>query len=130
MNDTLTKTEARPIRETQDNGTRSRYLAPRVNISETKDGYLVAAELPGVTKAGLELLIENGELTLIGRRSLEKSEGEFVYRESSPSDFRRVFTLDPAINTAKISAKLEDGVLLVELPKTERVKPHRIAVKA
>jgi HSP20 family protein len=130
MNDTLTKTEARPVRENQNGGTRETYVSPRVNILETQDGYLLEAEMPGVSKGGLEILIENNELTLVGHRTPEKIDAELTYRESSPRDFRRVFALDPAIDTAKIKAKLEEGVLTVELPKAERVKPRRITVTA
>jgi HSP20 family protein len=100
-----------------------------VNIFESKDGYVLEAELPGVTKEGLEILLEDSELTLVGRRYPETADNaELVYRESSPYDFRRVFTLDPTIETSKIAAKIEDGVLVLNLPKAERVKPRRIAV--
>jgi HSP20 family protein len=98
MNDTLTKTEARPVRENQNGGTRETYVSPRVNILETQDGYLLEAEMPGVSKGGLEILIENNELTLVGHRTAEKIDAELTYRESSPRDFRRVFALDPAIS--------------------------------
>jgi HSP20 family protein len=99
-----------------------------VDIIETKDHYVLEAELPGVTKDGLEILLENNELTLVGRRPAEKIEADLVYRESLPRDFRRVFVLDPTIDTAKIEAKLEDGVLILKLPKAEQVKPRRIQV--
>lgn len=54
--------------------------------------------------------------------------GQAVFRESSPADFRRVFELDPAIDTAKTSARMEQGVLTLTLPKSERVKPRKITV--
>jgi HSP20 family protein len=130
MNDTLTNTETPPVRESQDGDSRGRYVTPRVNVLETQDGYVLQAEMPGVTKSGLEILVENNELTLVGRRPAEKTDAELIHRESSPRDFRRVFALDPAIDTGKVSAKLEGGVLTVELPKAERVKPRRITVTA
>jgi HSP20 family protein len=130
MNDTLTNTEARPVRENQNGDNRGRYVTPRVNVLETQDGYVLQAEMPGVTKSGLEILVENNELTLVGHRPEEKTDAELIYRESSPRDFRRVFALDPAIDAGKINAKLEGGVLTVELPKAERVKPRRITVTA
>ena len=123
---TQTQTETRPVRQT--NGSERAYLSPRVDIIETKDLYVLEAEIPGVTKDGLEIQIEKNELTLIGRRPAEKIEAELVYRESLPRDFRRVFVLDPMIDTAKIEAKLEDGVLILKLPKAEQVKPRRIQV--
>jgi len=128
MNDTLTTTEARPAREARSNGDQPRYLTPRVNIYETKDGYSLEAELPGVTKSGLDILLENNELTLVGQRQTDKIAGDPVYRESSPYAFRRVFTLDPSIDTSKVEANLENGLLTLNLPKAERVKPRRITV--
>jgi len=98
------------------------------NIVETADGYLVEAEMPGVAKDGLELTVENGELAIAGRRSVTKPGGTPVYRESRDLDYRRVFELDPSIDTAQISARLENGILKVHLPKTEAVKPRRITV--
>jgi HSP20 family protein len=53
---------------------------------------------------------------------------ELVYRESSPAIYRRKFELDPAIDTTKVTAKMEQGVLLLTLPKAERVKPRKIEV--
>ena len=126
MNNTATETETRPVHQT--NGSERAYLSPRVDIIETKDAYILEAEMPGVTKDGLEILLENNELTLVGSRPAEKIEAELVYRESTPRDFRRVFVLDPTIDTAKIEAKLEGGVLILKLPKAEKVRPQRIAV--
>lgn len=126
MNNTVTKTEPRAVH--QRDGNERAYLSPRVDIIETKEAYVLEAEMPGVTKDGLEILLENNELTLVGRRSPEKMEAELVYRESTPRDFRRVFVLDPTIDTAKIEAKLEDGLLALNLPKAEQVKPRKIKV--
>ena len=84
--------------------------------------------MPGVNKASLELSIENNELTIIGRRSLPMVDGTLIHRESRPEDFRRVFELDPSIDPNKISAKMEQGILIVTLPKAEHVKPRKIAV--
>ena len=54
--------------------------------------------------------------------------GEVLFRERSAADYRRVFELDPAIDTGKISAKMEQGMLMLTLPKSERVKPRKINV--
>ena len=126
MNNTATKMETRPLRQT-DSSPRG-YLSPRVDIIEAKDAYVLEAEMPGVTRDGLEILLENNELTLVGRRQAEKIEAELVYRESTPRDYRRVFVLDPTIDTTRITAKLEDGLLTLNLPKAEQVKPRRITV--
>ena len=123
---TMTKTEQRPV--TENPNPQRGYVSPRVNITETKDGYLLEAEMPGVNKGGLEISLEGNELTLIGRRQ-ENVEGfESLYRESSNRDFHRVFALDPTIDTTKIDAKMENGVLRLHLPKAEQVKPRKIQV--
>jgi HSP20 family protein len=124
MNTTLTKNEPQ-----QQNGTnRVNYLTPLANILETKDAYVLEAEMPGVNKDGLEVTVENGELTILGHRAPAETRGREVYRESRAFDYRRTFELDPSINTAAITAKIEQGVLKLQLPKAEAVKPRKIAV--
>jgi len=103
-------------------------VSPEVNILETSDGYVLEAEMPGVSKEGLEITLEGNEMTLLGRRKIETLPGEALFRERALADYRRVFELDPAIDTAKIAAKMEQGVLTLTLPKSERVKPRKIVV--
>ena len=123
---TLTKTDNRPAKESVPE--ERRFVSPRVNIFENKEGYLLEAEMPGVSKAGVEVLLEGNELTLVGRRQTDVPNAELVYRESSPWEFRRTFVLDPSSDTSKVNASIEQGVLTVHLPKTEMVKPRKIAV--
>ena len=104
------------------------YVAPDVNIYETKDGYALEAEMPGVNKDGLEITLEGHEITIVGRRRAEIATGEPLFRERHGADFRRVFELDPAIDTTKISARMNQGVLFLMLPKSEVVKPRKITV--
>jgi len=122
----MTKTDQRPVADHQNS--QQSYVSPRVNITETKDGYLLEAEMPGVSKSGLEIALEGNELTLIGRRQEDVGNLDLLYRESNHRDYRRVFALDPTIDTAKIEAKIENGVLRLHLPKAERVKPRKIQV--
>ena len=95
---------------------------------ETKEGYVLEAEMPGVNKNGLEVLLEGNELTIVGRRDYSAPNGAPLYRESRDRDFRRSFVLDPVIDTAKISARMENGLLTLTLPKAEAVKPRKIKV--
>ena len=104
------------------------FMTPVVNIRETKDGYVLEAEMPGVNKDGLEITLENNELTIIGRRHSEAITGQALFRERPVAHFRRAFELDPAIDTARISAKMNQGMLTLALPKTEKVKPRKITV--
>ncbi|HMP83408.1 MAG TPA: Hsp20/alpha crystallin family protein [Verrucomicrobiota bacterium] len=104
------------------------FVAPVVNIFEVKDGYVLEAEMPGVNKDGLEITLEGNEITITGHRNRETPEGEAIFRERHAADYRRVFELDPAVDTARISAKVNQGVLTLTLPKSEQVKPRKIAV--
>jgi HSP20 family protein len=112
----------------QHNVSTMEYTSPTVNLSESKDAYLLEAEMPGVNKDGLEVLLEGNELTIVGHRQPENINAELLYRESKPREFRRVFVLDPSIDTKKISAQIDQGVLRLNLPKAERVKPRKIEV--
>jgi len=112
-------TAARPERE---------YASPEVNIFETKEGYVVEAEMPGVDKEGLEITLEGNDITIVGHRKSEVVTGSPLFRERALADYRRAFELDPAIDTARITAKMEQGVLSLTLPKSERVKPRKIKV--
>jgi HSP20 family protein len=102
------------------------FVAPFVDIEPTDTGYALHAEMPGVNKEGIEVTVEDGNLVITGRRPAFELPGERIHREIQNADFRRVYELDPSIDTAKISARIEQGVLTVNLPKAERLKPRRI----
>ena len=104
------------------------FVTPVASVVEDGDAYLLKVEMPGVDKEGLEISVENNELTITGRRDLAQIEGTLIHRESRTEDFRRVFELDPSIDTSKISARIDQGFLTLTLPKAEQVKPRKIAV--
>jgi len=104
------------------------YATPLVDVESNEEGYTIRAEMPGVDKSGLEITVDNGELTIVGHRRTSEVTGEPVYREIRNNDFRRVYELDPAIDTTKISARIEQGILTLTLPKTESVRPRKIMV--
>ena len=107
---------------------REQLVAPVSSLAEDGERYILQVEMPGVNKEGLEISVENNELTILGRRSLPTVEGTLIHRESRPNNFRRTFEMDPSIDTAKISAKIEHGVVTLTLPKAEQVKPRKITV--
>lgn len=125
----MTQTENRPVSETKAPQPARGYLYPPVNVVETKEGYLLEAEMPGVGKDGLEILLEDNELTIVGHRRVGVEGAQLLYRESTDRDFRRAFALDPAIDTSKITARIERGVLTLNLPKAEKLKPRKISVE-
>ena len=117
-------------RETRD-GDRAQaeqFISPPASVIEGADGYTLEVEMPGVTKDGFDISFENNELTIIGRRSLPAVEGMLIHHESRPDNFRRTFELDPSIDADKISAKVDQGLVTLTLPKAEHVKPRRVAV--
>jgi HSP20 family protein len=104
---------------------------PLVNVREEPDAFYVEAEVPGVKQDQIDVLIRHGtELTLQGERKPGCSEtGSWHYRERGEGRFQRVLTLPAPVDAGKVEARLEQGVLRLMLPKTETVKPHRIAVQ-
>jgi HSP20 family protein len=74
------------------------------------------------------LIQKRAEITLVGHRKNEVVTGSPLFRERALADYRRSFELDPAIDAAKITAKMEQGVLNLTLPKSEQVKPRKIKV--
>src|SRR6266480_4371864 len=104
------------------------FIAPAASVLEAGDGYTLEIEMPGVKKGGLEISVENNELTIIGRRSLPAVEGTLIHHESRPENFRRTFEIDPSIDADKISAKIDQGLVTLTLPKAEHVKPRKITV--
>jgi HSP20 family protein len=104
------------------------YLTPRADVKSSEQGYIIHAELPGVDKSGLEITLDQGELTILGHRQAEVPPGELIHREIRHYDFRRLYKLDPAIDSTKVTARFDQGVLTLTLPKAESVKPRQIAV--
>lgn len=96
-------------------------VAPRVDILETEHEFLVLADVPGLTPDDVDIRFEQGEMTLHGRRQ--------AGRDGTPIAYHRSFAVADTIAADKISAELKDGVLTVKLPKTEAIKPKRIAVR-
>ncbi|PYJ01859.1 MAG: heat-shock protein Hsp20 [Verrucomicrobia bacterium] len=104
------------------------FIAPPASVIEAGEGYTLELEMPGVTKDGLDISVENNELTVVGQRSLPTVQGTLIHHESRPNNFRRTFELDPSIDADKISAKIEQGLVTLTLPKAEHVKPRKISV--
>jgi len=106
------------------------YYTPRVDIYETPDEVVLLCDMPGAKPADVDVKFEKGELSLYGKVAPRPGPGEFLAEEYGIGDFYRTFALAPEIASDKIAAEYRDGVLTVHLPKQEKVKPKRIAVKA
>jgi HSP20 family protein len=105
--------------------------APRVNIAETEKAFEIKAEIPEVNKEDVKVTVHNGVLTIQGERKQEKEEkGKKFHRvERLYGSFTRSFTLPDNVDETKISALFKDGILNLQIQKTEETKPKSIEVK-
>ncbi|MEJ2023928.1 MAG: Hsp20/alpha crystallin family protein [Deltaproteobacteria bacterium] len=105
-------------------------FVPAVDIFENKESLVLIADMPGVTNDGVEIHLEDSELTIRGKVVEEQESAATVYTEYRSGDYYRSFTLSNVIDQAKIQASMKDGVLKVMLPKAEEAKPRKITVNA
>jgi HSP20 family molecular chaperone IbpA len=106
-----------------------RAYVPDVDIYETADSLWLRADMPGVNEQSIEINVANGVLSIEGRVSLEDYDNLApVYTEYNVGNYARRFTLSNEIDTSRITARMVNGVLELELPKSERAKPRRIAI--
>ncbi len=103
----------------------------RVDVAESKDSFLVVADLPGVAQENVEVTVEKNVLTISARADARVPEG-FAHRfgAESPIEWRRSFTLGDAIDREAIAATMKNGILRLTLPKASRVLPRKISVQA
>jgi HSP20 family protein len=105
--------------------------APRVDIAETDKAFEIKAEIPEVNKEDVKVTVDNGVLTIRGERKQEKEEkGKKFHRvELYYGIFTRSFTLPDNVDETKVTASFKDGMLNLQIPKTEEAKPKAIEVK-
>jgi len=99
---------------------------PSVNVKESADGFEVDMAAPGLEKKDFKIEINHGTLTISSEKKVEnetKEGQQFTRREFSYQSFSRSFTLPETVDNDKISAKYENGILKVSIPKKEEAKP-------
>lgn len=103
---------------------------PPVDILESKDSYLIRAELPGIKKENFNLEVKDGTLTLSGERKFEEAANGVEYHrvERVSGKFVRSFYLPQTVKSDDIKATYRDGILEVHVPKAEEAKPKQIAI--
>jgi HSP20 family protein len=101
---------------------------PALDVYQDKDQFTVVAELPGLKKEDIELSLQDGVLTISGERKQEKKSEEGYRNERFFGRFRRSVTLPASVDSNKVKATYEEGVLKVVLPKAEEAKPKKIDV--
>ena len=103
---------------------------PPVDIFESGDIFVLKLEIPEVDKGSIDIRINDDELTIRGERRLEPGiDAESYHRmERGYGTFTRSFSLTKTIDSSKIKAAVKDGILRIELPKKEEVKPKQIKI--
>lgn len=103
---------------------------PAINLSEDADNYYVRAELPGVKADNLDIQATGNSLSIAGERKIAAESDEVRYhrRERDAGQFSRMVGLPGDIDTQKVDAKLDCGILTVKVPKAEAAKPRQISV--
>jgi HSP20 family protein len=108
----------------------ARIFLPAADIYESEDALTVVLEMPGVDKGNVDVRIEDGVLNVEGRLDFSKYQNLMpVYTEYNIGHYARSFRLSSKIASTKIGAEMNDGVLLLVLPKVEEAKPRTIQVK-
>lgn len=105
---------------------------PAVDIKETKDCFEIHADIPGVNPDDIDVHMENGLITIKGERHSESKEEREGYKrvERQSGTFYRRFSLPDTADEEKISAKSNNGVLEITIPKKEKSLPRKIDVKS
>jgi HSP20 family protein len=108
----------------------SRELVPLADIYETAEGLTLQVDLPGHDPKAIEVMVENDTLTLKSERKVERSEKDGARRlERSFGVYARSFVLPRTVDTSRVEARYENGVLTLTLPRREEARPRVVEVK-
>jgi len=116
--------------ENPDQSLTTSSFAPAVDVYEDEHNVTLKIEVPGIEEKDIDVRIENNTLTVHGERKIEKEEKEENYRrvERQYGSFTRTFNLPTTVDTDKVSAHYDKGVLKISLPKKAEAKPKQIKV--
>lgn len=105
-------------------------MVPAVDVLENESGITLKADLPGVSKDGLNIRVDGETLTIEGQLTLGDIKAlDPVYAEVRTAQYKRSFILSRDLDTSKIDASMKNGVLTLTVPKLEQAKPRRIPVR-
>lgn len=126
MNHLVSNSFVRPSQLTQG----ERNFVPALDLSESEDAYFVEATVPGYKAENLDITVENNVLYISGevKQDAETNGRTYHHRERVHSRFQRSISLPNSVQADAIKASLNDGILHLEIPKAEEVKPRRISV--
>ena len=122
--------EKKEVKKVAGEGTRpGPVFVPAVDILENANQIIVLADMPGVESKSVNIDLKDNQLIITGKVNAPEGEKEIsLYKEFNWGDYFRQFTLSNVIDRGKISAKMENGVLRLVLPKVEKAKPQKIKV--
>jgi HSP20 family protein len=103
------------------------FFVPNIDIFEDDNNIVLLADMPGVSKDNVDIRVEDGRLSIQGKVSKE-TPGEYVLSEYSIGDYFSNFALSTTIDQSGIQASMKNGVLRVVLPKSDKLKPKKIAI--
>jgi HSP20 family protein len=115
----------------EDDGLASCAWTPAVDLVDQDNAFVVKMEVPGVERGDVKITVENGMLTVRGEKKQQKESKEkrFHRTERTFGSFQRSFSLPGSVNTDRVEAALQDGILTVTLPKAEGARTREIDVK-
>lgn len=126
----LTQTEEIKVTNWDEALEKECWVAPLVDICETEDDYTLVANMPGVSKENVRIKVEDGNLIIMGRIDYDQQvQKKYVLNETEIGNYCRKFRISDSIDESRIEAHLENGQLIINLPKHERVKPRTIEIK-
>jgi HSP20 family protein len=107
----------------------SAKMRPYYTSSENEQAYQVKVYMPGVSRENISINLEKGELSISGSRSAVPAAWRTLSRESASADYQLRLVLNVEIDGDNIGAACENGVLTLNLPKAESLKPRKIEIK-
>ncbi len=107
------------------------WVVPSLDLSETKDNFVVKAEVPGMDAKDISISLTGDVLTIKGEKKQEKEEKEEDYHvvERSYGSFSRSIRLPAEVESGKVEASYKHGILRITLPKSEKVKAKKVKIK-
>ena len=122
------RNEGKNLQTREETRSSEKFIRPAVDIFESEDGLMVAADIPGAAKNTLEANVEQGILTLSAPVTVTMP-GQPVYTEFELAHDYRQFSLPESLDHEKTVAEFTNGVLTLRIPKAEAAKPHKIEIK-
>ena len=105
------------------------FFSPQIDIVERNDSAVVLADLPGISREDVEIVLERGTLAITTRaKAAEEPDAEYHRREYDTGNYHRCFSVGEGLQTEGVEATMKDGVLRVVIPKSAAYQPRRIEI--